>query len=78
VREWVASSGLGYGPTAVHVHDEVCSGSLEVPIYDLFNHVRCRLLKIASPNGDSEQMEEDVIEYGANGRGEFAKPSRYV
>jgi len=40
--------------------------------------VRRRLLKTTAPNGDSEQMEKGVIEYGPNGRGEFTKPSRYV
>jgi hypothetical protein len=74
----VALSGLVYGPTAVRIHDQECSGSLAVRVYDLFNDVRCRLLKTTAPNGDSEQMEKDVVEYGPNGRGEFAKPSRYV
>ena len=74
----MASSGLVYGPTAVHVHDQECSESLAVRVYDLFNYVRFRLLKTTAPNGDSEQMEKDIIEYGPNGRGEFAKPSRYV
>jgi hypothetical protein len=75
----VASSGLGYGPTAVHVHYEECSGSLEVRIYDLFvttYAVGC--LRLQRQMVINDQMEKDVIEYGPNGRGEFAKPSRYV